>query len=99
LRLSDCWGNAKPQAAYGTDSQVITGLDSGIAGPSAGVRGQPLTFTLTADEDGATAGTVFTYRIDWDGNGTVDQVVSGPSGTTRTRPRRSPAAGSRPCST
>ncbi|MBX9579112.1 MAG: right-handed parallel beta-helix repeat-containing protein [Gemmataceae bacterium] len=51
-----------------------------VAGPAAGVRGQPLTFTLTATgADGP-----FTFAIDWDGNGSVDQTVTGPSGTTVT---------------
>src|SRR5206468_2719693 len=30
------------------------------------------------------AGTSLTYQIDWDGDGTVDQSVTGPSGTTVT---------------
>ncbi|MFO0852207.1 MAG: hypothetical protein U0871_27135 [Gemmataceae bacterium] len=49
-----------------------------VTGPSVGVRGQPLSFTLTA------AGSVgpYTFCVDWDGNGTVDQTVTGPSGTT-----------------
>src|SRR5204862_472985 len=55
-------------------------LTAGITGPATGVRGQPLTYTLTASEVGILAGTVYKYRIDWDGNGSVDQIVSGPSG-------------------
>jgi Ca2+-binding RTX toxin-like protein len=39
-----------------------------------------LPYTLTASETGQPAGTSFTYRIDWDGNGTVDQTLSGASG-------------------
>jgi hypothetical protein len=52
-----------------------------ITGPSAGLRSQTLTFTLGATS-GLPAGTVFTYAIDWNGDGVVDQTVTGPSGTT-----------------
>jgi hypothetical protein len=52
-----------------------------VAGPSGGVRNQALTLTLGATS-GLSAVTVFTYTIDWDGNGIVDQTVTGPSGTT-----------------
>jgi Ca2+-binding RTX toxin-like protein len=56
----------------------VANLTSSISGPGGvGVRGQPLNFTLTATEDGVPANSTCTYRIDWDGNGTVDQVVSG----------------------
>jgi hypothetical protein len=51
-----------------------------ISGPSAGFRNQTLTFTLGADS-GLPAGTVFTYAIDWTGDGVVDQTVTGPGGT------------------
>jgi Ca2+-binding RTX toxin-like protein len=50
-----------------------------ITGPWAGLRNQTLTFTLGAS--GMPAGTVFTYAIDWNGDGVVDQTVTGPSGT------------------
>src|SRR5262249_43233102 len=53
---------------------------AGLSGPSQGLRGQPLTFTLSAAETGLPSGTIFTYKIDWDGNGTVDQMVTGPAG-------------------
>jgi hypothetical protein len=52
-----------------------------ISGPSAGFRNQALTFTLGADS-GLPAGTVYTYAIDWNNDGVVDQTVTGPSGTT-----------------
>jgi hypothetical protein len=62
----------------------VATLTAGISGPpgGVGVRGQPLNLTLTANEDGVPANTSFTYRIDWDGNGTVDKIVSGTSPTT-----------------
>jgi hypothetical protein len=54
-----------------------------VSGPYAGLRNQTLTFTLGATS-GLPAGTVFTYAIDWNYDGVVDQTVSGPSGTTVT---------------
>jgi hypothetical protein len=63
-----------------TDTQVIrVNPRATITGPSIGLRNQSLTFTLGAD--GMPAGTVFTYAIDWDNDGVVDQTLSGPSGT------------------
>src|SRR5262249_20754836 len=53
-------------------------------GPADAVRGQPRTFTLMAGGPGLPAGTIFTFLIDWDGDGTPDQTVIGPSGTTVT---------------
>lgn len=52
-----------------------------LAGPSAGLHNQTLTFTVGASS-GLPASTVFTYAIDWNYDGVVDQTVSGPSGTT-----------------
>lgn len=56
-----------------------------VSGPSTSVPGLPLTFTLNAT-DSSTVDTAagFTFNIDWDNNGSVDQTVSGPSGTTVT---------------
>src|SRR5262249_14909413 len=54
-----------------------------VTGPQAGLRNQTLTFTLGATS-GLPPGTVFTYTIDWNGDGIVDQTISGPSGTTVT---------------
>jgi hypothetical protein len=67
----------------GTQANIeVANLTGGVAGPALGVRGQPLAFTLTATEDGVPANAVFTYRIDWNGNGIVNQVVAGVSGLT-----------------
>jgi VCBS repeat-containing protein len=51
------------------------------SGPPDGVRGQVQTFTLgAADPEPEDQAAGFTYRLDWNGDGTVDQVVIGPSG-------------------
>src|SRR5207247_11438782 len=39
----------------------------------------PLTYNLQASGD--PAGTVYTFAIDWNGDGIVDQSITGPSGT------------------
>src|SRR5262249_48234519 len=60
----------------------VNPLDS-VSGPGAGLRNQALTFTLGATS-GLPAGSVFSYAIDWNGDGVVDQTISGTSGTTVT---------------
>ncbi|WP_193789057.1 PKD domain-containing protein, partial [Zavarzinella formosa] len=60
---------------------VVVTLTAGLTGPTVGVPGQPLEFALTAAETNAAANAVYKFQIDWDGNGTVDQTVTGPSGT------------------
>jgi hypothetical protein len=58
----------------------------GITVDDHGVRGFPVTFTLTAsDPSPADQAADFTFNIDWDGNGSWDQTVTGPSGTTVNR--------------
>jgi hypothetical protein len=59
-----------------------TNPTAGVSGPTVGVPGQPLTFTLTATETGAAADAAYIYHIDWVGNGSVTQTVSGTSGLT-----------------
>lgn len=66
-------------------TQAVTVLfAAGVTGPSLGARNQALTFILSATAAGLPADTVFSYAIDWNGDGTVDQTVSGPTGTTIT---------------
>jgi pimeloyl-ACP methyl ester carboxylesterase len=51
----------------------------GASGATGGIRGEVLNFTFTAtDPSTFDQGFNFTYRIDWDGNGSVDQTVVGP---------------------
>jgi hypothetical protein len=84
------------QTLTATDTLVpaLTGLASvtvataspqaGVSGPTAAVPGQPLTYTLTATETGLPSSTVYSFAIDWNGDGQVDQTVQGPTGTTVT---------------
>lgn len=51
-----------------------------IAGPTNVVRGEPATYTLTVDTDPDDPTTEFTYAIDWNFDGVVDQYLEGPSG-------------------
>jgi Ca2+-binding RTX toxin-like protein len=67
-------------AATGSQTGIHVNPLATVAGPDAGLINQTLTFALGATS-GLPANTVFTYAIDWDGDGTVDQIVSGPNGT------------------
>lgn len=54
---------------------------SGVSGPATAPRGATATLTLSAtDPAGADQAAPFTFAIDWDGNGTVDETASGASG-------------------
>ncbi len=66
-------------------SVVVANLPptASISGPSTLMPGQSGTFTLGAtDPSSADQAANFTFNIDWDGNGTVDQTVVAPAGTT-----------------
>jgi hypothetical protein len=54
-----------------------------LSGPAAGSINQALTFTLGAS-GGASASTAYTFQFDWNGDGIIDQMLSGVSGTTVT---------------
>ena len=54
---------------------------AGITGDTTGVLGQERSFTLTAVDTPADPAQTFQFRIDWDGDGIVDQVESVVSGT------------------
>ncbi|MEX2139325.1 MAG: Ig-like domain-containing protein [Pirellulales bacterium] len=58
-----------------------------VSGPPIAVRGQPLTFRLSAtDAEPDDLAAAFTYRIDWNGDGVFEEMVFGPaSGTTVNR--------------
>jgi Ca2+-binding RTX toxin-like protein len=51
-----------------------------VSGPTVGVPGQPLTFTLTATDVAADADAGFTFHIDWDNDGVVDETVAATAG-------------------
>ncbi len=65
---------------FGTASVDVCRLAASVAGPGTGVRGQPLTFTLHAIEGPLPSTSPILYRIDWNGDGVVDQKVTGPDG-------------------
>jgi hypothetical protein len=51
-----------------------------LSGPAAGGINQTLTFTLTAS-GGPSPSTAYTFQLDWNADGIIDQTVSGASGT------------------
>ena len=66
---------------------------AGISGPSSGLSGDSLVFTLTAnDPSPVDQDSGFTFRIDWDGDGVVDETVTGASGTTIAHTYSTPAS-------
>jgi RHS repeat-associated protein len=64
------------------DNITVVGLAAAISGPTEAVRGQPLTFTLTASETHQAADAMFTYQIDWNGDNKTDQTVIGSASLT-----------------
>jgi Ca2+-binding RTX toxin-like protein len=75
--------------ATDTHASTITGQTTvnvlpvaSLAGPVSGTVNQALTFVLSAS--GGPAGSVYTFKIDWNGDGLTDQTVNGLSGTTVT---------------
>jgi uncharacterized delta-60 repeat protein len=72
------------QTATATATITVTNVPptAAVTGPGVAVPGQPLTFTLTAsDPSPADQAAGFVYQIDWNGDGSDVQTVSGPSGT------------------
>src|SRR5262249_54835234 len=81
LRVTDSGGLTDTA----TPTVTITNLppSASVSGPTVAVRGQTRIFALTAtDPAPADQAAGFTFQIDWDADGTVDQSVSGPSGMT-----------------
>jgi len=67
----------------GTESGItVVSLQptAGLSGPSVGVPGQPLVYTLTASEPGLPANTVYAFSVQWS-DGSPVQTLSGLSGT------------------
>jgi Ca2+-binding RTX toxin-like protein len=72
------------ETAGANETVVVTNVapTASITGPTLAVRSQSLSFTLSAsDPSTVDAAAGFTFNIDWNGDGTTDQTVSGPSGT------------------
>jgi hypothetical protein len=79
LRVTDDDGAV---SAIVTASLAVTNVapTAGIAGPADGLLGQTLSFTLGAtDVSAADQVADFTYDIDWNGDGIVDQTETGPA--------------------
>src|SRR5262245_1072788 len=67
-----------------TGQEVVTVLPvASLSGPAVGAVHQDLTFTLGAS-GGASVSTVYTFQLDWNGDGIIDQTLSGTSGITVT---------------
>jgi PKD repeat protein len=74
-------------AGTATDTETITADNvpptATITGAGVSVPGLPVTFTLGAtDPSPVDQAAGFTFNVDWNGDGTVDQTVTGPAGTT-----------------
>jgi predicted outer membrane repeat protein len=79
VRVSDGWGPTHTVTATTVLNVSNVPPTAGVTGPASGVRGQPLTFTLSATDPSVvdrSAG--FTYQISW-GDGTAQQVPATPS--------------------
>jgi hypothetical protein len=72
--------DAANPAATGSQTGIHVNPLATLTGQDGGLRNQSLTLTLGATS-GLPASTAFTYTIDWNGDGIVDQTVIGPSGT------------------
>jgi hypothetical protein len=85
--LSATMATAGTQSLTATDTlkPSITGTETGvlviphatITGPWYAARNQNVAFTL-----GGSGGSTYSFAIDWNNDGLVDQTVSGPNGTT-----------------
>lgn len=80
LRVTDGGGQSVTETTWLTLQNAAP--TASIGAPAGGVRGEPIKFTLGAtDASAADQATPFTFVIDWDGNGSVDQTLVGPAGT------------------
>jgi len=80
VTVSDASANAS-----GSTSLTVNNFPpaASISGPSSGLTGDSLVFTLTAiDPSPIDSEAGFTFRIDWDGNGVIDEMLTAPSGMT-----------------
>jgi Ca2+-binding RTX toxin-like protein len=77
VEVTDPFGN---DGAGAGPTAAVTAAVPALTGPGAGVRGQPVAFTLGLVDNPLPAGSSFTYMVDW-GDGTPTQEVAGPPGT------------------
>jgi hypothetical protein len=84
-------GSATTAAATLTVQSASTVPAAGLSGPSSGVTGQPLNYTLAAVESGLPAGTTYSYSVQW-GDGSPVQTLAGPSGTQASHVYTAPGA-------
>jgi hypothetical protein len=91
VRVTDAHGNTATSAPMPLLLDNVAPAASiqatgGVTTSGHGVRGFTVIFTLgAADPSPADQAGTFTFQIDWDGNGTWDQTVAGPVGTTVSR--------------
>lgn len=80
VKVWDGYGGSSTATATLTITNAAP--STALTGPTDAVRGQPLVYSLLASDPSAADQAVgFTFQIDWNGDGTVDENVSGPSGT------------------
>jgi Ca2+-binding RTX toxin-like protein len=79
LAVSDGVETAGDSATFTITNVAPT---ASLTGPALAVRSQTLSFTLlSSDPSSVDTAAGFTFNVDWNGDGTVDQTVSGTSGT------------------
>src|SRR5262249_6792696 len=79
---TDAGGVSTSASATTTINVVNLPPTASLIAPTVGVRGQTLSFTLDAtDPSPVDTAAGVTFKIDWNGDGTVDDTVTGPSGT------------------
>jgi hypothetical protein len=77
LRVDDGMGHIVTSAAVNLTISNAPPV-ANVVGPSGGYRGETLNFTFSAlDASPLDQAANMTYKIDWDGNGSVDQTVIG----------------------
>lgn len=83
LRVTDSADSrltATTQFTYSVNGIGPVAPAASIAGPTTTVRGAPTEFVLSYMDGSPAPAGGYRFSIDWDGNGTVDQVVTGQSG-------------------
>lgn len=80
MRVTDVSTTSRTDTTWLTITNVAPTASIGAA--ASAVRGEPVSFILTAaDPSPVDQAAGFSFDIDWDGNGSIDQTVLGSSGT------------------